>query len=45
MLTPGQKQPVDRDVLNAMCSELLESRALIARFGDDLRTIAKRSQS
>jgi hypothetical protein len=45
MLPPGQSQPVDRDTLHALCSELLEARELMSRLGADLRTIAQRSRT
>lgn len=44
MLSPGQSLPVHRDTLQAMCGELLESRALLARLGTDVRTVAQRSR-
>jgi hypothetical protein len=43
MLSPGQSIPVDRETLAAMCGELLEARALLARLGADLRTVARRA--
>lgn len=43
MLEPGQKQPVEGEVLAAICSELLEARRLLARFGADLKSIARKA--
>jgi hypothetical protein len=43
MLSTGQKATVDRDVLLAICAELLEARALLARLGGDLRAVARRA--
>jgi hypothetical protein len=43
MLTRGQKLPVDRDELMALCEEVLESRQLLQRLGADLRSVAARA--
>lgn len=43
MLGPGQQQPVDRELLYALCSELLEARQLLGRLGADLRSVASRA--
>jgi len=42
MLSSGQSQPIDRDVLWELCSELIESRQLLVRLGTDLRSVAAR---
>lgn len=44
MAPPGQRVPVDRDHLVALCSELIEARQLLARLGSDLREVAARSR-
>ena len=43
MLGVGQKQPVDGELLEAICAELVEARRLLDRFGADLKTIARRT--
>ena len=40
MAPPMSKVPVDRDVLIEIIEELLGKRALLARFGADLKTVA-----
>lgn len=40
MLSPGQSLPVARETLQELCTELLDARALLARLGADLRTVA-----
>ena len=37
MITPGERYPVDREVLVSLCEELLDHRRLLARLGGDLR--------
>lgn len=44
MLAPGSTLAVDRDVLYGLCTELIESRQLMARLGADLREVAARSR-
>ena len=44
MLTTGQTLPVDRDELLDMCSELIETRRLLARLGTDLRTVVVKAK-
>ena len=44
MLAIGQQQPVDGEVLEAICGELIEARRLLDRFGSDLTTIARRNR-
>ncbi|HEX9259402.1 MAG TPA: hypothetical protein VF855_07680 [Acidimicrobiales bacterium] len=45
MLTPGQKATVEREVLLDLLAELIESRALLARLGGDLREVVRRDRS
>lgn len=44
MLSPGQTMPVEREMLLALCSELIDARQLLGRLGDDLREVASRSR-
>lgn len=44
MLSPGQRVPVERERLQELCEELLESRDLLERLGTDLRRVARRSR-
>jgi hypothetical protein len=37
---PGSKIPIDRDLLIEIVEEVLAKRALLARFGADLKTVA-----
>ncbi len=41
MLTEGQALAVPGDVVCALCTEVLANRALLERFGADLRRIAR----
>lgn len=44
MVQPGCSLPVERDVLFALCSEVLEARELLTRLGTDLRAVARRGR-
>lgn len=44
MLAPGAAMAVDRDLLYDLCTEVIESRQLLARLGADLRAVAARSR-
>jgi hypothetical protein len=45
MHQPGQQVAVEREVLLALCEELVEQRALLRRLGGDLRTVARRASA
>lgn len=44
MLQPGQRMPVEREQLQAICSELIEARELLSRLGTDLKDVARRGR-
>lgn len=44
MLQPGVKTGVEREQLLEMIDEILDTRRLLARLGDDLKTVARRSR-
>ena len=45
MASPRSKVGVEREVLIEVLEELLQQRSLLRRLGDDLRTVARTSQS
>lgn len=45
MAPPRSKVGVEREVLIEILEELLRHRSLLRRLGDDLRTVARTSQS
>jgi hypothetical protein len=45
MAPPRSKVGVEREVLIEVLEELLQQRSLLRRLGDDLRTVARTSQS
>jgi hypothetical protein len=44
MLGNGETQPVDAELLEAICGELIEARQLLERLGGDLRAVAAKSR-
>jgi hypothetical protein len=44
MLQPHAKASVEREQLMEMIDELLDTRRLLARLGDDLKTVARRGR-
>lgn len=44
MLSPGQRVSVERERIQELCQELLDSRELLQRLGTDLRNVAQRSR-